>query len=249
MEKNFDKEMVMNHMNEKHTSSVTDITKKYSEYKGNITKAEISDIDSFGMDILVNLTEKARVPFPHELKESDIIQMIMTMAQNSKQGLIEKEILDEVEQYLSEFKSVVLGTISSVGKVDVTYAPYLKMDGEHYIFISEIGDHYSNLKNGSKNFEILFLQDESKAASPIVRKRARFNCTAEFQPRDEKFNEILDGFEKFVGKEIKAIRNMQDFHLVKLSFIDGRFVKGFGQAFLLKDGKVSHMTGDKKSHR
>nr|WP_307774394.1 pyridoxamine 5'-phosphate oxidase family protein [uncultured Cetobacterium sp.] len=159
------------------------------------------------------------------------------------------EILKETTAFINEFKSVVLGTVSKDGEIDVTYAPHILANNEHYIFISEIGDHFRNLKENCQKFEIMFLQDECKSTSVVVRKRARFNVTAQFLPRDEKFEEILDIFEKNIGDGIKVIRKMQDFHLVKLNVLDGRFVKGFGQAYIIKGNSVSQMTGDVKTHK
>ncbi|WP_418965142.1 pyridoxamine 5'-phosphate oxidase family protein [Cetobacterium sp.] len=160
-----------------------------------------------------------------------------------------EQIEKEIQEFEKSFKSVILGTISKTGEVDVTYAPYLNYEGERYIYISEIGDHFDNLKDNPQKFEVMFLQDEKEAISVLVRKRLRYNVVAEFQERDEKFDKILDSFEESVGDGMKVVRKMQDFHLVKLSVIDGRFVKGFGQAYNLKDGDIIQMTGDKKSHR
>ncbi|WP_300331790.1 pyridoxamine 5'-phosphate oxidase family protein [Fusobacterium sp.] len=162
-----------------------------------------------------------------------------------------KEIINETEQFINSFKSVILGTVSKNGEVDVTYAPHLKIDGEHYIYISEIGDHYTNLTENEQKFEIMFLEEEKEAMSAIARKRARFNVTAEFLPRDEKFEKIMDKFQESVGETFKIVRQMKDFHLVKLNVIDGRYVKGFGQAYILKDGTATQMTVDKngKGHR
>ena len=163
--------------------------------------------------------------------------------------LNEDLILQECENFIQSFKSVILGTVSKDGEIDVTYAPHFKIDGEHYIYISEIGDHYMNLKENDQKFEILFLEEEEKALSIIARKRARFNVTAEFLPRDEKFEKIMDIFEKNIGETFKVVRKMKDFHLVKLHVIDGRYVKGFGQAYLIKNGTVSQITGDRKTHK
>lgn len=159
------------------------------------------------------------------------------------------EIMRECEEFINGFKSVVLGTVSKDGEIDVTYAPHFKINGEHYIYISEIGDHFVNLKENNQKFEILFLQEEKEALSIIARKRARFNVTAEFLPRDEKFEEIMDVFEENIGETFKIVRKMEDFHLVKLNVLDGRYVKGFGQAYLLKNGTATQITGDRKTHR
>ncbi|MBC2854901.1 pyridoxamine 5'-phosphate oxidase family protein [Cetobacterium sp. 2A] len=145
------------------------------------------------------------------------------------------EILSEMEEFIDKFKSVIIGTVSIDGGVDLTYAPYLKLDGENYIYISEIGDHFSNLKNKEQIFEIMFLEDESECVSPVVRKRVRFNVNAEFLPRDEEFEKVLDSFEEKVGKHMKITRNMKDFHLVKLNILNGRFVKGFGKAYKIQN--------------
>lgn len=162
-----------------------------------------------------------------------------------------EEILKEVSSFIEEFKSVILGTVSKEGEIDVTYAPHIKVNGNHYIYISEIGDHYRNLMENEQKFEIMFLQDEKEANSVLVRKRLRFNVTAEFLKRDEFFENIMDIFEEKIGETFKIVRKMQDFHLVKLNIIDGRFVKGFGQAYSIKDGQVSQITGDKegRGHR
>ncbi|MGL4652302.1 pyridoxamine 5'-phosphate oxidase family protein [Cetobacterium sp.] len=166
-----------------------------------------------------------------------------------KVNLDKEELRKEIDEFEAGFKSVVLGTVSKAGEVDVTYAPYVKYEGEGYIFISEIGDHYDNLVENTQKFEIMFLQDEKEAASVLVRKRLRYNVIAEFQPRNERFETILDIFEERMGHAVKIVRKMQDFHLVKLNVIDGRFVKGFGQAFNLKGDDIIHITGDKKIHR
>ena len=171
--------------------------------------------------------------------------MKMAMAMN----LNKDELRKEIDEFEGSFKSVVLGTVSKNGEIDVTYAPYVKYEDAGYIFISEIGDHYDNLVENTQKFEIMFLQDEKEAASVLVRKRLRYNVTAEFQPRDERFETILDIFEERMGHGVKVVRKMEDFHLVKLDVIDGRFVKGFGQAFNLKGDDIIHMTGDKKTHR
>lgn len=171
------------------------------------------------------------------------------MKMGMNHNIDKEEIKKEIDKFESEFKSVILGTISKDGEVDVTYAPYLKYEGEGYIYISEIGDHFNNLTENTQKFEIMFLEDEKEASSILARKRLRYNVTADFQKRDERFESILDVFEEKIGNAIKIVRKMEDFHLIKLNVIDGRFVKGFGQAFNIKGNDVIQMTGDKKTHK
>lgn len=48
---------------------------------------------------------------------------------------------------------------------------------------------------------------------------------------------------------IKTIRKMLDFHLVKLEFKKGRFVKGFGQAYDIENGNVAHVGASGNRHK
>lgn len=41
----------------------------------------------------------------------------------------------------------------------------------NYIYISEVSEHFNNIKANPNNIEIMFLEDESKAASVILRKK------------------------------------------------------------------------------
>ncbi|MGL6066220.1 MAG: pyridoxamine 5'-phosphate oxidase family protein, partial [Cetobacterium sp.] len=91
----------------------------------------------------------------------------MKMGMNN--NIDKEEIKKEIDKFESEFKSVILGTISKDGEVDVTYAPYLKYEGEGYIYISEIGDHFNNLTENTQKFEIMFLEDEKEASSILAR--------------------------------------------------------------------------------
>lgn len=42
---------------------------------------------------------------------------------------------------------------------------------------------------------------------------------------------------------------MLDFHLVKLEFKKGRFVKGFGQAYDIENGNVAHVGASGNPHK
>lgn len=157
-----------------------------------------------------------------------------------------EEIMSEIKGFKDSFKNVILGTLSLNDEINVTNAAYLSYNEENYIFISEIGDHYQNLKNKKQTFEVMFIEDESEAANPLARKRLRYKANSEFLERDGKFEMILDEFEKKLGPAIKIVRKMEDFYLVKLNLLEGRFVKGFGQAYQVRNNQILQMTGDKK---
>ncbi|MCJ8342536.1 MAG: HugZ family heme oxygenase [Cetobacterium sp.] len=244
--KNLDKNIILSHMNKEHMDSIINIIHKFTTEK-NISKALMIDIDSTGMYFSIDDKKNIKVPFPKEVSVEEIPKTIIEMSKNA--GKVEdksKEILDELEEYISSFNSLTLGTLSPENRVTLTYAPFVKKDNDFYILISEVADHYINLKTNPDNFEIMFLEDENKAISPLVRKRARFYSKCEFIEKNE---EILDLFENKLGPHVKSVRNMEDFHLVKLTLLNGRFVKGFGQAYLIENNKIIHMTGTNKGHK
>ncbi|MBC2851553.1 pyridoxamine 5'-phosphate oxidase family protein [Cetobacterium sp. 8H] len=164
----------------------------------------------------------------------------------AKKDFNPEEIMSEIKEFKDNFKNVILGTLSLNDEINVTNAAYLSYNEENYIFVSEIGDHYQNLINKNQTFEVMFIEDESEAANPLARKRLRYKANSEFLKRDYEFEVILDEFEKKLGPAIKVIRKMEDFHLVKLNLLEGRFVKGFGQAYQVKNNQIFQMTGDKK---
>ena len=94
----------------------------------------------------------------------------------------------------------------------------------------------------------MFIEDECKAKTILARKRLRYRAHARFVERGcEEFEKTLDFLEsKMDGNSgIKTIRNFPDFHLIELQFKGGRFVKGFGQAYLiLENGTIQHLGGN-----
>ena len=248
------KSSIINHMNRDHADALMVLVEYHNERK-DVLNAEMLDLDEKGMKILVNKNDEVFVPFSKDTELNDVRMELMAMLKIARAALgIEKEnitekISAEIEEFISNFGSVLLGTINSEGQPNVTYAPFLKHENENYMYISEIGDHYDNLKNNGK-LEVSFLEDESKAKAITVRGRVRYASDFEFLPRDEKFEKVMDVFEANAGNTMTVMRKMTDFHLVKLNFLDGRFVKGFGQAYTIStDGKIAPMTGDKVTHK
>ena len=248
------KSSIINHMNHDHRDALMVLVEYYKERK-DILDAEMLDLNEDGMEILVNKNDKVQVPFSKKTKPEEVRLELMAMLKIARASLgKEKEnesskISAEVEKFISGFGSVVLGTVNNKAYPNVTYAPFLRYENNNYIYISEIGDHYDNMKNNG-NLELLFLEDESKTKAITVRGRVRFASNFEFLPRDENFEKIMDAFEEKAGNTMNLMRKMKDFHLVKLNFLDGRYVKGFGQAYIITaDGKIEQMTADKVAHR
>lgn len=155
---------------------------------------------------------------------------------------------DEINAFKANFRSVCLATLNAKGEVVCSYAPIIQTQSGDYLCVSALGEHFEGIQNNADNVELLFVEDESKAASVILRKRLRLKVRASIMPRDAEFERIFDEFEcENTGDEgIKAIRMLADFHLIKLDYKGGRFVKGFGQAFeILPNGEIKRVVPKK----
>ncbi|ASQ29729.1 iron-responsive cellular heme oxygenase [Campylobacter avium LMG 24591] len=226
-------ESVISHMNSHHKENLVDLCKKFGGIK-EPKNVSLKGVDYEGLDIEYNDKEILRVDFPKKCDESTLKNAIIELCQGAKPkpdlATIKQELLD----FKKEFGSVCMATVSKEGEVVCSYAPIIQCEAGDFIYISSVAEHFANIKNNPNNVEVMFLEDESKAASVIVRKRLRYKSELEFVSRDDAlFDKVYDEFEKQRGSGggIKTIRGMLDFHLIKLSYKQGRFVKGFGQAY------------------
>ena len=87
--------------------------------------------------------------------------------------------------FVKSLKSCVLSTLDKDGLPMASYAPIIFFDGKYYIYISAIAEHYENLKRNPNQVEVMFLEDENKAKSIIVRTRLRYKASARFIPRED----------------------------------------------------------------
>lgn len=156
---------------------------------------------------------------------------------------------EEIEAFKTGFHSACLATLNAKGEVICSYAPIIQTKNGDYLYISELSEHFEGIYTHPENIEVLFIEDESKTVSVILRKRLRLKANASIIQRGVEFERVYDEFEKqnVNDESIKTIRHLLDFHLIKLDYKGGRFVKGFGQAYeLLENGEVKHIVPKKK---
>mgnify|MGYP000355240116 FL=1 len=146
----------------------------------------------------------------------------------------------EISGFIDNFGSVILGTVSSEGNPVVGYAPFFRYQGDNYIFINETEEYFTSLKNNRKA-TLMFIEDESSAVMVSMRKRLTYKAEIEFVEKGEKYKEILDNFQK-VDMAIQMTRNIPVFHLLKVKFLDGRYINEPRTAFdISEDRKVTEV--------
>ncbi len=152
--------------------------------------------------------------------------------------MAKKEIdLDEVREDFLSFKSSVstaqLGTLTANNKPEVSYSPIVWVDDCGYLLLSELSSHTHNVMNNPL-IGLLLIEDESSARNLFARKRVMIDGHATEVPRDsELYDRVVERFTEQFGETVQVLVSLPDFHLMEVSLLEGRFVRGFGQAFEL----------------
>ncbi|MCR4941165.1 MAG: HugZ family heme oxygenase [Campylobacter sp.] len=235
---------VLKHMNEQHRESLENILTKFAGLK-DFSNVSLKSVDFSGLDIAYEQngkSEVARVDFPQTATQSTLKDAIVALAVSARGEFDSSKIAAKIAEFKAEFDSVAIASLDANGKVVCSYAPIIQSKLGDFIYISQVAEHFSSICANPQNLEIMFLQDESKAASPIVRKRLRYKASAEKIEREsETFNTVFDEFEAKIGSSrgVAQVRKMADFQMFKLHLGTGRAVFGFGQAYDINGDKIS----------
>ncbi len=242
-------EYVLKHLNEHHQEDLMDLCKKFDNAK-EVTNVKALKVDYDGLTLVYNHNKELYLAFPAKATSETLKDVIIALVLSAKKSLDIESIQREMQEFMQGFKSVCLASLHPQGNVVCSYAPLIQAFGEYYIYISEVSEHYASIAANPKNVEVMFLEDEKEAHSAILRKRVRFKTNVVFIERGELFDRVYDVFEEqnAFNASLKTIRKMLDFHLIKLEFQEGRFVKGFGAAYDIKNGEIISLT-DKNPHR
>lgn len=238
---------IVEHMNSDHSDALLRLAQKYGNE--NATTATMTSVDASGIELCYNGDTNLRLSFPAALKtREDIVAAIIVMCQNTQpSGKNDSEsVKKEIESFKQELGSIILASVDKQGKAVCSYAPLISANGNTYIYISEVAEHYASIVANPDKLQILYLEDESKTQTLLARKRVVYRAKASFVERNcAEFESALDAFERGEKNSgAKMVRKMGDFHLIRLTLSEGRFVKGFGQAYDIDEtGKVSQVGG------
>jgi hypothetical protein len=151
-------------------------------------------------------------------------------------------IVAEAGEFLAGFRSLLMATVSAEGVPDASYAPFVRMDDNaFYVNLSELSTHTGNL-GSTPRVSVMFLQAEQDTKQMFARKRLSFDADAEIVPRDSShWRQVMAHFANKFGDVIDLIRPLQDFKLFRLQPRSGVYVRGFAQAFPLRDGDLEQL--------
>ena len=139
-------------------------------------------------------------------------------------------------------QTLLLSTVTAQGEPESSYAPYVRdSQGVFYIYVSELAAHTKHMLL-KRSASILFIQPEKETKNLFARERVTFDCTvSEIKKLDESYNEQLQIMKQQFGETVDLLRSLNDFHLLALTPIKGRYIAGFGKAFFINttDGTLN----------
>lgn len=140
----------------------------------------------------------------------------------------------DLNEFLEDFKSLSMSTIDEKGNPFSSYAPFIKLEGKYYVYISLMAKHTTNLKN-KNTCSLFFVEDESKCSNIFARKRAMVQCNSNIIKQDsEEEVYLLNQFKrKFDNNMIIMLKDMKDFYIFEFTPFYGEAVFGFGKAYNL----------------
>lgn len=144
-------------------------------------------------------------------------------------------------EMIDTMQSMFISSLNPDGTPHSSYAPFVRREQHFFIAISRIAKHARNLLTHPQ-VSILFIEDESKSANILARKRVSFDALAEAVARDTvAFETAMTHFETRFGEMAQIYRTMKDFQLFRIQPMRGRAVFGFGQAYDYVDGRFGNV--------
>ncbi|OBT15532.1 heme utilization protein HutZ [Vibrio sp. UCD-FRSSP16_10] len=148
-----------------------------------------------------------------------------------KQQRLQGRLGPEVQEFRDACQSLQLATITKQGLPHVSYTPFAFDKAGYYILVSDLAAHGQNLKF-NHNVSIMMVEDEGAANNVHARKRLTFDTKAEhIDKASVQGQEGVLALVKRFGEMAQNLAQLADFNLYKLTPSNGRYVKGFGQAF------------------
>jgi putative heme iron utilization protein len=138
------------------------------------------------------------------------------------------------EEYLALREScegALLATLEGEWMPAASYAPLAWLDGQAYLFLSELAAHTKNLKR-CPSISLLLLEEADRGGNAFVRRRISLRAEARLLARDDaRFGAALDEFKRRFGDVVDLLESLPDFQMFALRLLGGRYIRGFGQAY------------------
>ena len=142
----------------------------------------------------------------------------------------ENNLQTDIRTLCGQFKTVLMATSTTDGQPEISYSPYVIVDGRLYVFVSDLSVHTGNLKSNPRA-SLLFIENEAQSENLHARRRVTFPVKAVLVDRDvPEWSDVLDQMETKFGEIISVLKSLPDFHLFSMSTESAVIVRGFADA-------------------
>ncbi len=155
-------------------------------------------------------------------------------------------IAQEISNFRQQQKTLILATLSTAPSNHqplASYAPFIEDEaGNFYLLLSGLAAHSTNLQHHQteqSQVSVLLIEDEKTSRNLFARKRLTYICEVSVWSREHpQWQTMIDRLQAKFGKTIDVLAGLGDFNLYCLMPGQGNYVRGFGQAYELKDAKL-----------
>ena len=127
--------------------------------------------------------------------------------------------------------TLLMATAGGTSGPEASLTPFWRSAPQLYIYVSELAAHTHNLLQFG-HAGVMLLPPDSERSNPFARRRLSFRATAVGVARDDPvWQQALDGLKTRFGSTVDVIRPLRDFHLIRLTPVDGTYVRAFAQAY------------------
>jgi putative heme iron utilization protein len=156
----------------------------------------------------------------------------------SNTQLTPEQVNNEVAQFRSQHKTLIIASSSDANEPLTSYAPFVENEGNFYVLLSGLAAHAQNLQQHEamqRQVSVLLIEDEGQTRNLFARKRLTYTCQVSVWNREHPmWDKVIDQMLEQLGKTIEVLAGLADFKLYQLTPLQGNYVHGFGQAYELK---------------
>jgi len=154
--------------------------------------------------------------------------------------ITDDSLREEIRLFRQQQKTLILASQSPDNQPLASYAPFIEDDtGCFFLLLSGLAAHSVNLQHHQSEqslLSVLLIEDEQSARNLFARKRLNYSCKVTICSREHpQWQEKINALQKEFGKTIEVLAGLGDFRLYCLSPVEGRYVRGFGQAYELEN--------------
>ena len=155
-------------------------------------------------------------------------------------------VATEINNLIAHTQTMTLATLDSAGIPEASMAPFIHdmATRQFYTAVSGLSPHTAHLA-AKKPTGILFIADEQGAPQVLARKRVSYTCDVHEIFRETEICHILyEQFKAKFGGIMELLFQLPDFRLFALDPLSGRYIAGFGKAYILKGDSIAPIGPD-----